>query len=284
MATNVLPSSLSSRNPFRPSSSQSNPWFDNTRHADTSSPPPVMTPDFPPTFIHINAPPAVRPYYPGARYIDDAGNVVSPPTTRPVIAHPMAIDDNGNFVPMGGLHAGMSRSRSRQPHHRHPQHADVQQEVPVEPRRSRSRQPRHRRSHSSDRSSSRSRSRSGSRQPRRRAHPRDGRGGPQIKPLSLTGTWKEDAKLDLNKSNYRTWSKTLWNSIAMHSGATRYLDPTEEAPSEARYPCAYRTWRDNDVAICAYISSSTVSTEHEHFEHHKSAAAIWAARRVRHTQ
>ncbi|KAJ7306779.1 hypothetical protein DFH08DRAFT_1088839 [Mycena albidolilacea] len=221
-----------------------------------------MTPEFPPTFIHINAPPAIRPYYPGARYIDDAGNVVLLPTTRPVVAHQLVIDDNGNFVPMEDLHARMPRSGSRQPRRHHSQHAAAPQEAPVD-RRSRSRQPRRRHDSSEDdHSSSRSRS-SGSRQPCRRARSRDGRGGPQIKPLSLTGTWKEEAKLDLNKANYRTWSKTLWNNIAMNSGATRYLDPTEEPPSEARYPRAYRTWRDNDIAICAYISSSTVSTEHQ---------------------
>jgi hypothetical protein len=78
--------------------------------------------------------------------------------------------------------------------------------------------------------------------------------------------------------------KTLWNNIAMNSGATRYLDPTEEPPSEARYPHAHCIWRDNDIAICAYISSSTVSTKHEHFDHHNSAAAIWAALRARHMQ
>ncbi|KAJ7770373.1 hypothetical protein B0H14DRAFT_3509292 [Mycena olivaceomarginata] len=218
MATSTLPPSLSSRNPFRPSASLSNPWFDNKRQAATSSPPPVMTPEFPQTFIHINAPPAVRPYYPGARYIDDSGNVVSPPTTRPVVAHQMVIDDNGNFVPMEDLRAGMPRSGSRQPRRHHSQHAAAPQEIPLE-RRSRSRQPRRRRDSSGEgRSSSRSRS-SGSRQPRRRARSRDGRGGPLIKPLSLTGTWKEDAKLDLNKSNYRMY--LVQDAVEQHRHALR---------------------------------------------------------------
>ncbi|KAJ7787569.1 hypothetical protein B0H14DRAFT_3505319 [Mycena olivaceomarginata] len=217
MATSTLPPSLSSQNPFRPSQSVSNPWFDNTRQATTSSPPPIMTPEFPPTFIHINAPPAVRPYYPGAHYIDDTGNVVSPPTTRPVVAHQLVIDDNGNFVPMEDLHARMPRS-GRLPWTGTRGLANL----------------------------------AAATIPLRTTTPLPAPAAQGLANLvAAHAPVMEEAKLNLNKANYRTWSKTLWNNIAMNSGATRYLDPMEEPPSEARYPRAYRTWRSTNCTFNA---------------------------------
>ncbi|KAJ7867477.1 hypothetical protein B0H13DRAFT_2351908 [Mycena leptocephala] len=109
--------------------------------------------------------------------------------------------------------------------------------------------------------------------------------GPVLKAITLNpGSWKEEEKLALEKGNYRGWATRVWNTIGLHSGATRWLDPNEQCPSLELYPRQHRIWQDNNVAILSYITLLCASSEHAYFEHCKTAAEAWAALRARHTR
>ncbi|KAF7371902.1 Integrase catalytic domain-containing protein [Mycena venus] len=108
--------------------------------------------------------------------------------------------------------------------------------------------------------------------------------GPFIKPLTMTNNFPEDAKLALEKGNYKGWATKVWFTIGLNAGATRWLDPHAEPPSLELYPRANRTWHDNDVAIRSFITLACASSEHKYFEDCTTAAAVWSTLRERHTK
>ncbi|KAJ7618382.1 hypothetical protein FB45DRAFT_871851 [Roridomyces roridus] len=109
--------------------------------------------------------------------------------------------------------------------------------------------------------------------------------GPYIKPFSLNpGTWKVEDKLSLAHDNYAVWSKRVHAHIGLHSGATRWLDPSELPPSFDMYPQANRIWHDNDMALRSYLQLTCDSSELPSIEGCTTASAVWLTLQKRHTQ
>ncbi|KAJ7611465.1 hypothetical protein B0H17DRAFT_718999 [Mycena rosella] len=108
---------------------------------------------------------------------------------------------------------------------------------------------------------------------------------PAYKAFSLTTTgWTEDDKLEMSRMNFAEWDGHLRDTLGMHSGALRWLDPKHEAPSMLHNPRAYTVWHDNDTAVRAFLSRVCAPTEREYIRACGSAAEAYNTLLIRHTR
>jgi hypothetical protein len=79
----------------------------------------------------------------------------------------------------------------------------------------------------------------------------------------MDSSWPDNLVLNLDKSNWHTWSKRL-RLLAIGQGFSGWLNGTLACPDVTTHPKAYWIWKNNDDSVCAFIARNISNIDEQY--------------------